>query len=72
MALKEKRKEIYTLIMDEVLNKKVDNKKWQAIQKDLSKMLKGYSDEKSEPQIVYKEKVVYREKKSKTDNYWSM
>jgi|AntAceMinimDraft_18_1070375.scaffolds.fasta_scaffold176052_1 hypothetical protein len=74
MKLSEKRNDIYSFLYDRVVNKKLDKKEWYKLRAEFTKLLKGYSDETAEPQIVYKEKIVYKDKikKPEEDNYWGI
>jgi hypothetical protein len=73
MKTSEKRGEIYEFIHEEIITNK--NEKW----KDrLSTLLKEYAQivrDNIQPEIITKEKIVYREKikpNKNEDNYWSI
>ena len=80
MSKSEKRKEIYDFIHNSLVNKTVDKKEWNKIQKDISKMMKEYLAVKEDIQIVYKEKIVYKDKivyknnpiKQEKKGYWDV
>jgi hypothetical protein len=70
MTTKEKRKEIYDFVTQEIKNPTGKE------QSGLSKLLKEYAQivRDEQPQIptktIIKERIVYKEKKKTEDNYW--
>jgi len=76
MITKEKRNEIYSLIYDKILNKKLETKEWRIVRESIGKLLKEYEKICSSEKIVYKDRIIYKDKvikqKSNEDDYWSI